>query len=89
MLFRFSRKCYRCGHIAKVNRQGNKFKCKKLGLEDHADVNVAKNIFPRYQRSNAIPLSASSENILKIEKIIRSKDDIKKYVKLRKNKDKF
>jgi len=44
---------------------------------------------PRYQRSNAIPLSASSENILKIEKIIRSKDDIKKYVKLRKNKDKF
>lgn len=63
-----SRKCSRCGHIEKANRQGDKFKCKKCGLEEHADVNAAKNILASYLSSTSIPLSASPEDVLKTEK---------------------
>ena len=63
-----SRKCSRCGHIEKANRQGDKFKCRKGGLEEHADVNAAKNILASYLSSTSIPLSASPEDVLKTEK---------------------
>ena len=63
-----SRKCSRCGHIEKANRQGDKFKCRKCGLEEHADVNAAKNILASYLSSTSIPLSASPEDVLKTEK---------------------
>ena len=63
-----SRKCSRCGHIEKANRQGDKFKCKKCGVEEHADVNAAKNILASYLSSTSIPLSASPEDVLEIEK---------------------
>jgi putative transposase len=39
-----SQTCHACGHVAKANRNQKKFKCKKCGHKDHADLNAAKNI---------------------------------------------
>jgi putative transposase len=39
-----SQTCYKCGYVAKANRNQDKFKCKKCGHQDHADLNAAKNI---------------------------------------------
>jgi len=42
--FYTSQKCYECGYIDEMNRNGDKFLCMRCGHEDHADVNAAKNI---------------------------------------------
>ncbi|MEF8835603.1 MAG: transposase [Candidatus Thermoplasmatota archaeon] len=52
-----SRRCSKCGHTEKNNRNGNKFKCKHCGYELDADYNAAKNIgiklLQRRQKSSA------------------------------------
>jgi IS605 OrfB family transposase len=39
-----SQRCNACGHIARKNRNGEKFTCEKCGHVDGADINAAKNI---------------------------------------------
>jgi IS605 OrfB family transposase len=39
-----SQKCSSCGEVNKKNRKGSHFCCDKCGLQEHADVNAAKNI---------------------------------------------
>lgn len=39
-----SQECAECGHIAKENRKGSRFKCVSCGHEDHADANASRNI---------------------------------------------
>jgi putative transposase len=39
-----SQMCAGCGYTAKTNRKGKAFRCTSCGLEDHADINAAKNI---------------------------------------------
>jgi IS605 OrfB family transposase len=39
-----SQRCNQCGWVQKVNRSGEKFKCKACGFELDADLNAAKNI---------------------------------------------
>lgn len=39
-----SQTCSRCGHLAKTNRQGIRFRCQACGYEAHADGNAALNI---------------------------------------------
>jgi IS605 OrfB family transposase len=39
-----SQKCSRCGHTYKGNRDGSAFRCRKCGLELHADLNASRNI---------------------------------------------
>ena len=40
-----SQQCSDCGHVEKENRVSQKvFRCKRCGLEEHADINAAKNI---------------------------------------------
>ena len=39
-----SQRCNSCGHIARKNRNGDKFLCEKCGHVDGADINAAKNI---------------------------------------------
>jgi len=46
-----SQRCSRCGHIAKGNRSGSEFKCKRCGFSIHADLNAARNIS---ERGNAV-----------------------------------
>jgi putative transposase len=47
-----SQECSRCGHVDEKNRLTQaKFNCVKCGYEDHADLNAAKNILHRANRS--------------------------------------
>jgi IS605 OrfB family transposase len=39
-----SQRCNCCGHVAKGNRKGNRFRCLSCGFSDHADFNAAMNI---------------------------------------------
>lgn len=39
-----SQACSACGHVHPDNRDGECFKCRACGHEDHADINAAKNI---------------------------------------------
>ncbi|MBW2673091.1 MAG: transposase [Deltaproteobacteria bacterium] len=39
-----SQKCSRCGHIAKGNRNGAIFKCKRCGFQLHSDLNASRSI---------------------------------------------
>jgi IS605 OrfB family transposase len=39
-----SQRCNCCGHIARNNRNGEMFRCKKCGYTEGADINAAKNI---------------------------------------------
>ena len=39
-----SQECAECGHVAKENRKGSRFKCVSCGHEDHADANASRNI---------------------------------------------
>jgi putative transposase len=39
-----SQTCSSCGEVNKKNRKGSHFCCDKCGLQEHADVNAAKNI---------------------------------------------
>ncbi|WP_462248950.1 RNA-guided endonuclease InsQ/TnpB family protein [Ekhidna sp.] len=48
-----SQECTACGHRAKENRSGIKFKCASCGHEAHADVNAAKNILARASASGS------------------------------------
>jgi IS605 OrfB family transposase len=42
-----SQRCSRCGHVAKSNRNGPEFSCKRCGFTIHADLNAARNISER------------------------------------------
>ncbi len=42
-----SQRCSRCGHVAKSNRHGSEFVCKRCGFSIHADLNAARNISDR------------------------------------------
>lgn len=39
-----SQKCSRCGHTYRGNRNGHDFRCRRCGLQLHADLNAARNI---------------------------------------------
>jgi IS605 OrfB family transposase len=42
-----SQRCSRCGHVARSNRHGSEFVCKRCGFQIHADLNAARNISDR------------------------------------------
>ena len=43
-----SQQCSKCGYVAKENRHGSKFSCKRCGHTENADINAAKNIRERF-----------------------------------------
>lgn len=52
-----SRKCSRCSHIERANRQGISFSCKSCGFNLHADLNAARNIEHNFHDSLATGLT--------------------------------
>jgi len=46
--FHTSVTCPECGHIDRMNREGEMFRCLKCGHADNADVNAARNILNRF-----------------------------------------
>ena len=46
-----SQECFRCGHVDAASRRGEVFCCTKCGHTDHADVNAAKVLHRRANRS--------------------------------------
>jgi len=53
-----SKKCSKCGHIKRKNRNRNDFKCRKCGYEVNADYNASKNIGLK-----ALPSDKSSDGL--------------------------
>lgn len=57
-----SRKCSRCGHCERSNRQGVNFFCKACGFRLHADLNASRNIKQNYL--NAILATSLDSRVL-------------------------
>ena len=71
-----SQECRNCGHIDKLNRNGEKFICTKCGYHEHADIGAAKTIRDRaleIVRGDSAKLGASHLNAQKISSRSKSK----------------
>ena len=51
-----SQECSVCGHIERLNRKGECFKCLRCGHQDDADHNAARNIRNRFTQDNIVPV---------------------------------
>jgi putative transposase len=64
-----SQECTSCGHIDATSRRGEVFCCTKCGHTDHADINAAKVLLRRANRS-ALPVEGElPEGALRSRKV--------------------